>query len=598
MSGWRRAGWGAGVVALDVLLPAVAFAYVLQTIAAPLLANPDTVVAAPLYIGTGDGNGEAWFYWWLHRAVVSGVGIEHPDVVCAPLGLDLGNNFPTRIDAWLALPFFHWLPFPRSFNAAAIGVLAANMFAAWLGLRATRAAAPVAVLAAAVVGCSEYAVFDISLGHNANALIGPALCFMGAWAAVAEGRVGWAPVAALAAVLTVYAYPPYALVLAPIAGMQALGGVVRREGRWRRLAGMFVAGVPALLAARSVSADLATRGFSHTLGTVTSASWKALRADSLTWDWPVHIATDFNDHHAWLPPAFLLAGGLALFGRGRGFGWMVAVVYLYVMSLGVVVLAAGEHGAVSLRSGSDVIALPLAAAVKAWPTLVQLRPYRFAPLVAGAIAFAIASATRWEGASGKDAGASVRQAGAASWWRVFPTRWAFATTLATAALGLALKQARDGGHLALTTQPWQVPAAITWLAEQEGDFAIIEMPMGIGQGYGAMQAVHGKRRSDGHHDVSEHSRRRVEPPTECYTDDLVRALWSMERGSSLPADATVLRAGSSNAGFKYVVVYRAAWRMQRDGNAASARVLAGLSATFGAPVRDDGEVAIYAIALP
>lgn len=586
MSRWYRVGIVAAFVGLDVAFPAAVFLLVLRTIAQPLLSHVDAVAVAPLYVGTGDGNGEAWFYWWLHRAVVSGGVIDHPDVICAPRGLDLGNNFPTRVDAWLALPFFHYLPFPRSFNAAAVAVLGANMFGAWLGLRAIRAAPPVAVLAAAVVGASDYAIYDISLGHNANALVGPAFAFMGAWAAVAEGRWAWAPVAAISAMITVFAYPPFALVLAPVAALQTLFGLVPREGRLRRVGGAFVAGLPALAAARSVSSDLSARGFTHANATVNAENWRALRADSLTWEWPIRVAKEFNDHHAWLPTAFLLAGALVVFGRWRSLGWAVATVYLYVLSLGGVVMEATMHGDSPLHWRGGVLTLPLAAAIKAWPTLVQLRPYRFAPLVAGALAFAIGSATRFD--------PPLRPT--VSKWQRIPWRPTLTTLAASVALFLAVRQARDDGHLLITTQPWVVPPAITWLADQEGDFALIEMPMGQGQGYGAMQVVHGKRRSEGHHDVSEDVRGRLDAPAACYTDDLVRALWSLERGSSLPSDMHALRASASANGFRYVVVYRSLLKKGTDGPRHAAQILAGLYEAFGAAVRDDGDIAIYDIA--
>ncbi len=560
----------------DVVAPALLVAGLVRHVGLRLL-GADDLVAAPLYLTTGDPNGQAWFYWWLHRAVTTGADVDRPDVVCAPDGVSLGPNFATRVDAWLALPFFAHLPFPASFNAVALAVPACNTALAWLGLRATRAPAPVALLGAALIGFSEYALFEVGLGHNANALVGPAVLLLGAWSAVAEGRWGWAPVALLAGAVTFAGYPPYAVVIAPLGAAWLVGELA--AGRGKRVRIVLTAGITALATSAAAVLHLQAlhaRGYAETEVALTGHRLEMMIRDSLPWGWLWASGTGFNDHHVWLAPTLWMGAAVGLLGGWRGRGWVAAAATFWVLSLGVVLLDAPDT---PHRADGKLLGLPLRGLVEAVPPLVNVRPYRFAPLVGAAAALALGAFSRW-GWEGR-----TRR----GWPRLVAwTPTLLATALAAHGLRVALAD-----HAALWLQPWKVPAAVQWLADTPGDFAIIELPAGLGHAYGALQPVHGKRRSEGHHDVSVDARRRTEAPRDCYTSALVRGLWSLERGVAYRPDEADLAAAEAD-GFRYVVVYSSLYTSQ-PGLAALTRPHAALREVFGPPVKDDGEVAIYAL---
>lgn len=563
-------------IAADFVAPVLLVMWLTRHVGRRLLGSDD-LVAAPMYLTTGDPNGQAWFYWWLQRAVETGADLENPDVVCAPDGIALGHNFATRVDAWLALPFFAEMPFPASFNAAALAVPACNTALAWIGLRAAKAPAPVALLAAALIGFSEYALFEVGLGHNANALVGPAVLLLGAWSAVAEGRWGWAPVAAAAAAVTFAGYPPYAVVIAPVGALLLLGELVGGRGRRVRiLLSAMVTAAAAGIAAFAHLRALQERGYAETEVGLTAHRLEMLMRDSLPWRWLWESGTGFNDPHVWTAPALWMGAALALLGGWRGRAWLAAGVAFWVLALGVVVL---DAPAVPTRVEGKMLGLPLRWLVDVVPPLVNVRPYRFAPLVAAAAALALGAFARW-GWEGRER---------SGWPRVV----AWAPTLLATALAAHGLRAALADHMSMWLQPWRLPPAVQWLADTPGDFAIIELPAGLGHAYGALQPVHGKRRSEGHHDVSMDARRRTDAPTDCYTTALVRGLWSLERGVPYrPTEAELAEAEAD--GFRYVVVYGSLYTNE-PGAAGLTRPHPALREMFGEPVVDEGGVAIYAI---
>jgi hypothetical protein len=570
-----RAGTALWHLLADGVLPVLLPLWLLRAVAAPLLRDPVHNVAAPMLLNAGDANGEAWFYWWFHRALSTGAALKRPDVVCAPGGVALGGNFATRVDAVLAWPFFSRLPFPESFNTFAMAMPVLNAWCAWLGLRALRASPPVALLGGLVLGFSEYVIFEVGSGHNANALVGPAMLFLATWAAVARGSWGWSPVAAVAGCVTLFAYPPYALAVAPVALLRGVHALVTRPERRRAIvAGGGLVALAVGASAWTYLGQLEATGFVHHHARVLLDNWTTLVRDSLPWDWVARSAASFADHHVWVAPLLGVALLSTLAGGRPGLGWLATAAWFWVLSLGVVVLE--QHGVAKsdLRIGGHSYRLPLATAITWMPTLVGVRPYRFAPLAVAAAVFGLA--------------ASLHHRVSA---RSLP--WRF---LASAAGGLllaaALRQGWTAGRLTMTTQPWSVPAAIGWLAEQPGDFAIAELPVGGGHAYGPLQIVHGKRRSEGHHDVNPTV---TEPPADCFTLDLTQALFRLDRAGEVGATAPGTDAAWA-AGYRYVVVYKLAYDTRRPDQAERRRrVLTTLRAWLGPPVQDDGEVAVFAL---
>ncbi len=586
-------------VLVDGILPVLAPLLLVREAAAGLLADPMRWVAAPMIAASGDGNGEAWFYWWMERAVRLGLDVELPRVVCAPEGAPLLNNFATRVDAWIALPFFARYPFPLSFNLAAMAVPIVNAWLVWLGLRAARTPWAAAVLGGLVIGASEHVFNEVSRGHSANALIGPAFAFLGAWSAVAEGRWGWAPVAAAAGALTVAAYPPFAVVILPVAALFGLGGLRDPARRRRVLLGAIAVGAVVAYAAWAQVQDLHARGFAHHGANALAMHWTQLVADSLPLGWLGERAETFKDRYVAFGPALLVGLGAGLVAGWRGRGWVAATAWFWVSSLGVIVLHRTGAGLAPWKPFGSALALPLYAAIDALPALAEVRPYRFAPFVAGALVFALGSLARW----GAEAFAAGERGGAPSspappqptLWR--PRLGVAAGVAVVALLGLALQQQRASGHLVYWRQAWTVPAPLQWLAEQPDDFAVVELPAGLGHAYGPYQVVHGKARSEGHHDAGLDALASPEAPTACYTDALVRALWGLERGVPLPTERAGMLRAARAAGYRYVVVYEDAYHGVGDPRRLVGLELA-LEAAFGAAVREGDHVRLYAIPEP
>jgi hypothetical protein len=112
----------------------------------------------------------------------------------------------------------------------------------------------------------------------------------------------------------------------------------------------------------------------------------------------------------------------------------------------------------------------------------------------------------------------------------------------------------------LPASVWKPGPFVEQLAEDPGDYAIAELPMGMGHGSALLQVVHGKRRAEGHHDEMARLTLHRPPPSECFTLPFLQALWYL--GSAEGAE--VVEAGfqpeaiaaARRAGFRYVLVYR------------------------------------------
>ena len=568
---WR----GLWHVVVDGIAPLALPLWLVRRAGAALLASPQTRTAAPLFFSRGDAQGESWFYWWLHRAVTTGVPIDRPDVVCAPGGIGLGNNFGTRVDAWMAYPFFDRWPFPESFNLAVLSVPVVNAWLAWLGLRLMGAAPPVAVLGGSVLGVSAYVLDEITKGRSANALVGFAVALLGSMVAVRRGRLAAVPVAAGAAALTVLAYPPFALLVAPVAGALLLS-TAWTDPRLRRraLVGGALVSLCAIATAWGYANALGAAGFSRATP-VDGQEWKRLAQDSLPWSWPWLEAVrttplTFGEHETWFSPWLAAGAALAFLVAGRGrrastAGWIAVALGCWVATLGAFVLTRTGASTTVVRYDGAPLALPLRYALDLAPTLTQVRPYRFAPFVAMGLVFAMAAASR------------------GSAWR---------SVLTAAVLAWALVQTERTGRLFVTWQPWRVPASVQRIAAIPGPFAILELPAGGGHAYGAMQAYHQKARSESHHDHHARIRAGGDAPRDCYTDPLARVLWDIDQGKPAPDDLSALARTAVAAGFHYLVVYRGAYASP----AGYHRTMATLRASLGSPTLEDGDGALFTLA--
>jgi hypothetical protein len=282
-----------------------------------------------------------------------------------------------------------------------------------------------------------------------------------------------------------------------------------------------------------------------------------------------------------------LALALALVGwwRGRERGpWPMLLVAALLVSLGPWLVAGGAL----LRVGGSPVPGPALLLERLFPpwAVVSLHPYRFASLTALALA-ALAGM-----------GAGVIEGWLAARWRW--SRLLVAPLLCLGLAGESLLHRPMGWHLPTLEPP--ASASWTWLAQApRGGMVLLPFASDeigdVCQGL-LNQTVHGQPWSDG----AMHFR--SDPASlALYADsELLRALASAQRGD-LPGPATSAEglARLGDLGFRYLVLDRAGYaRFERERQSVSQRhdpaaVEAWLLRHLGAPVQDDGVVAVFGV---
>ncbi len=640
----------------DVLLPTALFLSGTLWITGATARHPSTVVSNKLFsLQPIDYGATVWFFDWVRQALDSGTHILEPDVVCAPGGTTLGTNFPNWLDAIAAAPLMAAFPFPTGYNLwlALIPVLGA--FAAYAALRCLTQHRSLALLGAWLFGFNAFSYYQAVMGRPTMALVAVLPLFLAAWLR-ATGSSGWQRAiwslsAGALGALAVWFYVLWGLLAGLVGALVWFGRLVfppkttSRRGilltallalasatfctaPYLYQATVLQARFPAPSAAvagdrpgggpppwvqgghgppeqrllapwepelwRFTSAMIRDRfhrsgdreGPADTDAVVGEMSRHALPLDT-AWRGVAQRGDPYGLLPlTWLAPLVLLLG---LAGGRRSWPWLAASLLFYALALGPWVLVSEGMHTSALLIGGQRLRLPLWFVAQALPEAGSfIKPGRLFPgfllcmvvtLTVALDALRVRIAT-WLGPAGPRA--SWQRAG----WTVLVLLLALIQGLALAAEVEELDDPR----------PYEPHAFHVQMKADDQDYAIIELPMGLGQALGGFQAIHGKRRADDHHDALSAQRDGEPPPTDCFRDPMLRALWDLGRTQVAAAslDPTDVRQ-ARDAGFRYVLVYLEAYpSLERQGLAYDLdQVLETLETSLGQPVWEDDQLVVF-----
>jgi hypothetical protein len=615
-------------LAEDFLLPVLAYCAIIPWMIPVLPGQLFESLGAATSTEPSDSNGTIWFWWWLHYASTHGLDLLNPEVVCAPGGQGLGGNFPNRMDAWLAWPFFALFTLPAAYNLTILFFVVLDSYLGYLFVRRLCNLKIVSWVAGFFFGFNAYTFAEYRGGRPVTGLVAClplfGMLFLEALERAPARNVPWwlwAGLAGAAGAFAVQSYLPFAIFLliwGLAAGLCRL--VVPAQGvpRWRVLVvGGIIVFSGVVLSLPYLHEVTVVRGVNPAGGQVLSSQpaaiyelrlyselWTSLKqgqqgprpAVRANWFFSVQSQsqpyfylwkryTGEASQRLYFPARILLIlAVLALFGRYRGLCWLGASVLVWSITIGP--FAATSVEASTLRwvmwEGQRV-ATPLAWILSAVPSMeVFLRPYRAFPL----FLLCIVSA----GAIGSGSLAS------SPLWKKIPhfPEWGARALLGLFWLGLGLfvrSLLLSGNWLVLPVNPWKPDPFMVELAENPEKLVIAELPAGIGHGASLLQVYHQKYRSEGHHDELFRVAKGMEPPRMCYNTAFSKALWYVGQDSST-AEQAVEQGFSKVAleevvaqGFRYIVVYTKAYReLKKVGAPVSYdRSIARLKTHFGEP---------------
>jgi hypothetical protein len=632
---------------LDLLLPSLVLLLGALWLGGPTARHPASMVSAKL---TGllplDYGATAWFYQHVAGAISGGHPVVSVPELCAPTGTTLGNNFPNWVDAIVAAPLVGGLPFPTGLNLWLALLPVLSGLAAYAALRALTPRRSLALLGAWIFGFNAYSAYEATMGRPTLALLAIIPLVLAVWLRATSSRgkplLGWSIGAGLLAGLALHYYVLYAIVAWLLAGLVWLGrllappaGTGRRSLLLAALLALVTAGLtaapylhqatvvqPRFPAPATVPDDQAgpgaliwTAGQARATAEGPLAPWDpdlwaftlAFARDHLGGERaspsPISAEQSLDEmaRHAlplsypwrgaplrgdpagllplpWLAPLVLL---LALAAGRRTLPWLAVWGLLWVLSLGPWLTdLEGLHSAPVLLEGQR-LRLPLWFLAEHLPEAGSfIKPNRFFPgfLLGMVLCLTVTLdllATRGE------------RWVAAAWGPARHLGWPVLVGLLLVITGLA--QGRVVAQLdhSLPYEPWPFHQR---LAQEPGDFAIIELPLGLGQGLAGFQAIHGKRRADDHHDALAAQQAGEPPPDDCFELPLLSRLWELGRGRVTPRilDPADL-AQARDAGFRFIVLYPEAYPAlaTRGVRYELGTVRAVLERSLGAPVYED-----------
>jgi len=624
---------------LDVLAAGVAYAWLAtRFFPAPLQDPQHRVIPGYMQGVPGDFGGTAWFYGWYAQARARGVPVDFSDVVCAPTGQALGSNFPQHLDAWLAQPFVAGLGFPAGYNLFMVAVLAASALAGHWGLRALTRDRLVAFVGGAFFGFSVYGSSELLGGRPTVALVAFVPLFIGCWhrllGARGAGRWGWGLAAGVIASLAVQHYVVYAGLLGLYALLAALVRAIAPApgvSRWRPVTAILAVGIVALgcsapylhylLVHRPVpGVSAASLGQGHPLdptvwfqvarellGPLLSSSaqpsgaptqdslraaLRALQEQSLPVAYLWGRAETPVIPRVFVPPVLpLVALGCLPFGRLRGLAWAGATAVFYSLTLGPAACVAIRPAVQHLVLAGHAWLMPSHLLLHLFPWIAQAwHPVRGFPLVLFCLLACLAV-----GLDGL--GRSLA--------RLVPNRRVGSTValLVPAALiclvaWQGLRQMDGVQALRWPMKAFAPDPFLSEIAAEEGEFSVIDLPLGLGHGLGVEQLVHQRPRANGHHDDVANLLAGRPPPEDCYRLQLLRGLWDLQimaRGMTPPpaaegddiqpaTDAAAIQQ-AVDAGFRYAVLFLDGYQpLERPGpNLVERQNLQDLLRVFGPP---------------
>jgi len=635
---------GAALV-IDLLVPAAGFAALAALYNEMLVRHGDRLLATSrVTLMPNDLNGTLWLYWWVHRALGGDASVQHPDVMCWPDGEALGTNFPNVIDALLAAPFVGLWGIPAGFNIFLLTIPALGALAAYLWLRTLTGQRALAWCGAAFLGFNAYTIFEIRMGRPATALLITLPLFAAAWtmALRTRGRTGWIwiGVAGLCAALATVHYIPFGIWLGLFALLTAAGRTAfptRGISRRRAPLALGIVGLlcllltlPYLQRTRSVqlrSSDQAPssawtgqpggqgggglgqlwrdlRGQPKTTDRTDprrkDESMDRLQRNALPWDYLWRERAQY-DRELELPvPTLLLlltlAAGLAAGRRGRG--WLFCALLFWSLTLGPHLSQQAGEELVPIKVGVGPVATPMYWLARAVPLAGHfLWPFRATPMMllclTGTLVVAVDTVTR------RLRGGEPARA----WWirRMIPAALLLA---ALGALVWGLDTNRRQGLLALDYTDWRPHPFLTQLAGAGEGTVVIDLPLGLGEGTGLQQVIHGQPRPEGiRGELIRNSQDDPSAFATCLDDPFLQALWYAGRegqaadraraaGLSLAAAREMARGHTV-----YVLIHAGAFgELHRERLFVDpGKVARELETVLGPPVVEDGALIAFEI---
>jgi hypothetical protein len=543
-------------IALDALLSLSVLGAIAAWLA-PRASLSTRLIGGGPPVTPSDINGTLWFYWWAQRAMSRGQDLLSPDIICAPTGQGLGSNFPQHVDAHLAAPFLSSLPFPLSYNLFVLTVPVLGGLGAFAAMRMLKLDRWLSLMVAVLYGFNALSIHELANGKPASALVLATPLVMAAWlrclSAPGKRFWPWLVIAGFAGALAIQAYVLYALLISFFAAGVALlhiyrpaPGLSRKRVLW---AVLLVTGLSLSLSAPYLKRLLGERRPMPEHSQAMSLSDPAVlrvQAESLHLAYPLLEDPDEERPRRSAFPGALTIAGLVLLPLSgwRSRRWMVAALGFYLLSLGPMAAWSVRPEIEWLTLFDRAIPLPTAGLFEVFPFAIQFfHPGRVLPVVVLCLAASVAL-----GLSG------LRRRLPRG---VVPVIAAFITLA-----GLAQVHAQGGlslTHTAYTPHPF-----IAQLAAEPGDFAIIEFPVGLGHATAPAQIVHGKARSESHHDGIAGLQQGL-PPQDCMQLPVLQGLWDLSRGDSpavqvprevAPSLTAEAFAEAHQAGFRYLVAWR------------------------------------------
>jgi len=549
-------------------------------------------------ITPSDINGTLWFYWWAHRALETGKDLLHPDVVCAPTGQALGSNFPQHVDAHLAGPFLSTLPFPTSYNTFVLAVPVLGGLAAYAGFRILGLGRALSLMVAVLFGFNALTMHELANGKPASALVFTIPLVIAGFIKCLQtpGRRfwPWMVLTGFAGAMAIQQYVLYALLIALFASGVALVYLWRpAEGIRRRRVGwtiLLCTGLSLALSAPYLERLLSDRrpmpAYAETLRldspAVLRAQEESLHAGYIFGGDP---AEDSPRRSAFPATLTVVALMLLPWGGRRYRYWMAAACGFYLLSLGPMAAWSVRPEVEWITIFGRAIPLPTTVLHRVFPFSIQFfHPCRVLPMVmlcgAGAVAMGLHHL------------------------RGRVHRWGIpAAALVITGLSLAQVQAEGGmtlPHTAHSPHPF-----VAQLAQEPGDFAIIEFPVGLGHATAPAQITHGKRRSESHHDSIAQLQQGL-PPEDCLQLPFLQALWDLSRGRNAglggprpmePSAAPAAIAQAYAEGFRYLVAWRPGFDVLEQAGLDVDReeTLAEIRRRLGAPIFRDKDIEAWRI---
>lgn len=634
---WARVRPAVNLLVWDVVLPLGVMVFVIYQLFPDLIGHLDTKVATSSQLFPTDGAGTVWFWWWVQQATTQGRDVLWPDVVCAPGHQALGGNFPNRIDALFALPFFELFTFPRSFNLSVLAIPVAGAMSGYWCLRTQTTRRSIALVAAILYGFNPYSFSELLSGRPVTALIVELPLFVACWglALKAERRAwGWAILAGIWGALSVHHYVPFAIFLLLLGLAMAVVALFFPAPKVRRIRPFWVGLITVIIGIWLSLPYLHEVMVARAAGPVASLGWQGKAAQGL-WDRAMYtdlwemiqrlraintLPMSFNKsiydrvqeqsfpwYYLWKMSAgetgrrahLSMAAlgscvGLGLLGRRAGWGWLGGAIFCWILTLGPYVSDWVERDRlVYIKWAGQKVVLPMAWILHAAPwTESFLRPYRAFPLLLLCLCAA--------GVVGAD-----RVMGALESRLKKPFLYRSAGVFAAALLLSAnFHDMQAGQWMQLDITAWTPSPFITQMAADPEDYAIVELPEGLGHASALLQVVHQKRRAEGHHDEVPRLREGRTAPTDCFTLSFLQSLWFLGAPGvspeSLPGLQAAAIAEAQAAGFRYVVLYPSLYKYyaQEGITRNKDEVLQALQARLGAPIFKDDTLIAFKLPSP